>query len=63
MGLIELSRSSQLISECKITFVFDESPCRSCLLVVSVAVGARCSNLRNNAATLVLPVERIVGLI
>ena len=38
-------------------FVFDESPCSSCLLVVTVAVGARCSNLRNNAATLVLPVN------
>ena len=38
-------------------FVFDQSHCRSCLRVRSVAVGARWSNLPNNA--LMVPLRNV----
>ena len=41
-----------------------KDPCHSCLLVVSVSISG-CTLLQNpdNAAALVFPVERIVGLV
>ena len=57
LGQHSAESASELVSALKGgkgLFVFDESHCRTL---------QRCPNLPNNAATPMLPVERIVGLI